>query len=47
MAASKRRPPKPALPPDALIAASKDARIRLIEKRRPRRKKRPLPPPRQ
>jgi hypothetical protein len=34
---------KPALSPDALIATSKAGRIRLIEKRPPRRKSRPVP----
>jgi hypothetical protein len=34
--------PKPALSPDALIATSKAGRIRLIEKRPPRRKPRPV-----
>jgi hypothetical protein len=42
MAAAKGKRPaaKPALSPDALIATSKAGRIRLIEKRPPRRKAR-------
>jgi len=43
MAAARKpkAPTKPALTPDELITTSKANRIRLIEKRPPRRKKRP------
>jgi hypothetical protein len=45
MAVRKNRRPasKPALTPDALIATGTEGRIRLIEKRPPRRKPRPAP----